>query len=439
MNSYQQSSEQYANKVARTFQNLCSSFYHTLECTCTTVVQFIIWLYSSICQWLIGLGNSMTIFGTASARRIHDKKKKMPKMIAVTTNEEAQAELEQQNKQQQSSSTDAKMISQMWSSVEQPIVQPVEFYSRKQIYTSDFNQPTLDGPDVAVSTVTPPPPPPPPSSSSSPSNSFSLSGFKTVTSAASRKDVEKAPPKGGVAVLPLDIMAEAHARVKERELKLSEQKVQVQENNEMNTDWTVTSKRFVPLKWKTPTSKMDERLIAENRANEDGETLKSTGRNIVSRIGRSSDQDAQFIFRVPTHQNIPSNRLPDGNFLMGRSVFSPVREAEEMRDRVNRRMTETPSETFFSSRLNTPLDDFSTASRINTPFEVNVDSNMDSYSGYPTSRSRSQSRIHTVFSPPPINQMHSPRKDETGINMLRQRSRTVEPRLAEGTVKALTR
>lgn len=32
------------------------------------------------------------------------------------------------------------------------------------------------------------------------------------------------PPKGGVAVLPLDITAEAYARVKERERKLSEQK-----------------------------------------------------------------------------------------------------------------------------------------------------------------------------------------------------------------------
>lgn len=94
---------------------------------------------------------------------------------------------------------------------------------------------------------------------------------------------------------------------------------------------------------------------------------------------------------------------------MGRSVFSPVQEAEELRDRVNRRMTETPSESFFGSRLNTPLDDFSTTSRLNTPFEATLDSHTDSYSGYPTSRSRSQSRIHTVFSPPPTNQMHSPR------------------------------
>lgn len=93
---------------------------------------------------------------------------------------------------------------------------------------------------------------------------------------------------------------------------------------------------------------------------------------------------------------------------MGRSVFSPVREAEEMRDRVNQRMTETPSGSFFGSRLNTSLDDFSTTSRINTPFDVSTDSHTDLYSNYPTSRSRSQSRIHTVCSPPPINQVHSP-------------------------------
>lgn len=94
---------------------------------------------------------------------------------------------------------------------------------------------------------------------------------------------------------------------------------------------------------------------------------------------------------------------------MGRSVFSPVREAEEMRYRVNRRMTETPSESFFGSRLNTPLDDFSATSRMNTPFEETVDSHTDSYPGYQTNRSLSQSRIHTVFSPPIVNQMHSPR------------------------------
>lgn len=73
----------------------------------------------------------------------------------------------------------------------------------------------------------------------------------------------------------------------------------------MNTDWTVSSRRFVPLKWKAPTSKVEERLTAENKVNEDDETLKPGRRNVVSRINRSSDQDAQFIFRLPTHQNIP--------------------------------------------------------------------------------------------------------------------------------------
>ncbi|VDK88102.1 unnamed protein product [Litomosoides sigmodontis] len=245
------------------------------------------------------------------------------------------------------------------------------------------------------------------------------------------------PPKGGVAVLPPDLMAEAHARVKEREQKLSDENVKGQENNE---DATVTIKKFIPLKWKAPASMLEESLLAENKASEDRETLKSTGVDVVSRISQPSDQDAQFIFRARTHQTIPSNRLPsDGNFLMGRSVFSPVREAEEMRDRVNQRMTETPSESFFGSRLNTSLDDFSTASRMNTPFDASKDSHTNLHSNYPTSRSRSQSRIHTVFSPPSINQVHSPRQDENGINMLRQRSRTVERRSGEGTVKALTR
>ncbi|VBB32441.1 unnamed protein product, partial [Acanthocheilonema viteae] len=411
MNSYQQLGEQYANKAARIFQNLCSAFYSILEGISTIIVHFIVWLYSIIHEWLVSSGNSTIISGTPTGS-IHNQKQ-MQNAFVETTNENVQVELRQRNKQQE---------------IQQQQQQQQSF--------------STEGSHVAVSVVNPPPqplqlPPPPPTTSSL---SLSLPAFKTVTSATSTKDNEKVPPKGGVAVLPLDIMAEAHARVKERELKLSEQKVEPQENNEMNGDWTVTSKRFIPLKWKAPTSKVEEGLTVENKANKNNETLKPARRNIVSRISRSSDQDAQFIFRAPTHQNISSNRLPDGNFLMGRSVFSPVREAEEMRDRVNQRMTETPSESFFGSRLNTPLDDFLTTSRINTPFEATADSHVDSYSGYPASRSRSQSRIHTIFSPPlTTNQIHSPRRDESGINMLRQRSRTVEPRLAEGTVKALTR
>ncbi|KAL3981512.1 putative integral membrane protein [Acanthocheilonema viteae] len=370
MNSYQQLGEQYANKAARIFQNLCSAFYSILEGISTIIVHFIVWLYSIIHEWLVSSGNSTTISGTPTGS-IHNQKQ-MQNAFVETTNENVQVELRQRNKQQEIQQQQQQQ--QSFSTVVNPPPQPLQL------------------------------PPPPPTTSSL---SLSLPAFKTVTSATSTKDNEKVPPKGGVAVLPLDIMAEAHARVKERELKLSEQKVEPQENNEMNGDWTVTSKRFIPLKWKAPTSKVEEGLTVENKANKNDETLKPARRNIVSRISRSSDQDAQFIFRAPTHQNISSNRLPDGNFLMGRSVFSPVREAEEMRDRVNRRMTETPSESFF---------------------------------GYPASRSRSQSRIHTIFSPPlTTNQIHSPRRDESGINMLRQRSRTVEPRLAEGTVKALTR
>ncbi|KAK6109721.1 putative integral membrane protein [Brugia pahangi] len=396
MNSYQQLSEQYANKMARTFQNLYSAFYCFLKYIGTIVVHFIIWLYSIIYEWLISSGSSTIISGTSTGN--------IPNQIQIqkTTIEKVQENLQQQNEQQQQQHSSA---------------------------TEDSN--------VAVTTLSSPPPPPPPPST--PSISLPLPIFKTETSTTSTKNGEKVPPKGGVAVLPLDIMAEAHARVKEREQKLIEQKAESHENNEMNNDWTVTSRKFIPAQWKMPVMKVDEKSMIENKESEDGEIIRSTRRNIVSRISRPTDQDAQFIFRAPTHQNVTSNRLTDGNFLMGRSVFSPIREAEEMRDRVNRRMTETPSESFFSSRLNTPLDDFSMTSRINTPFEVALDSQMDSSSRYPASRSRSQSRIHTVISPPPTNQMHSPRKDETGINMLRQRSRTVEPRLAEGTVKTLTR
>ncbi|VDO33948.1 unnamed protein product [Onchocerca flexuosa] len=434
MNSYQQISKQYANKTVRIFRYLCGAFYSILECISTNIVYFIAYLYSFIYEWLISAGNSTIISGTSTASI--QNQKQMQKTIGETTAEEVKAELQQQyhhdhEQQQQSSSTNANIIFQKWSLVEQPVVEPVEFYSRKHICTRNFNGPILENSMISSA------PPLPPSLPSTFSVSLSLP--KTVISSMSTKDGEKVPPKGGVAVLPLDIMAEAHARVKQREQRLSEQNAESQENNEMNTDWTVTSKRFAPFKWKTLTSNVKEKSMVEDQTNEDDEILKSARRNIVSRISRPSDQDAQFIFHVSTYQNIPSNHLPNGNFLMGRSVFSPVREAEEMRDRVNRRMTETPSESLFESRLNTPLDDFSMTSHVNTPLETTLDSYTDFYSGYPTSRSRSQSRIQTVFSPPLAKQIHSPRRDENGINMLRQRSKTVEPRLAEGTVKALTR
>lgn len=104
------------------------------------------------------------------------------------------------------------------------------------------------------------------------------------------------------------------------------------------------------------------------------------------------------------------NWLPEGSFLMGRSVFSPVREAEEMRNTVNRRLTETPSESRFGSRLDTPIEEPYTTPSFNTPFDATrSDSHPNCYSSFPASRSRSQSRIHSVLSPVTVNQVHSPR------------------------------
>uniref|UniRef100_A0A915PH63 DUF4005 domain-containing protein n=1 Tax=Setaria digitata TaxID=48799 RepID=A0A915PH63_9BILA len=430
-NAYQQLSEQYVNKVARAFQYLCSAFYSILKCICTIMMNIIIWFYSKIYDWFAS-GEHLTKTPGTSTTTFIKNQKEIEEVNSETIANKIQSELQQQQQQQQSSSIDSTMNFQIWSSPSQKApIQPVEFYSKKEIYTRNFDELTSEGSDATTSVVSP----------SAPA-SLSLPVFQAVTATATTiKDDEKIPPKGGVAVLPPDIMAEAHARVREREQKLNEQKVELQENNEMNSDWTVTSKRFVPLKWKMSTSKVDEGPLSDSKINEDeSEIMKPTGRSVVSRISQSSDQDAQFIFRPPKHQNIPANRLVDGNFLMGRSVFSPVREAEEMRDRLNRRMTETPSESLLGSRLNTPLEDFYTTSHINTPFDVATqDSHTDLYSGYPTNRSRSQSRIQATFSPPSFNKTPSPRRDEQGISMLRQRSKTVEPRIVEGTVKALTR
>lgn len=405
--------ERYANKAALAFQRFCSTLWCVLARFIVVVTDVITSLYLSTFELLFGDGSGS----------YHGE---IQKSIA-------EANIEASAKQQQPFSTVIFTGSATAASLTEKLAtESGEFCSRKQSHPTSFEHSLQDYSTVTNLIVSAPPPLPPPS--------------PTLTSTIIRKSGEtaneKVPPKGGIAVLPPDIMAEAHARVKEREQKINEQKADesVENNENLTTDWTVTSKRFIPTDWTTPTSKIENEIEADGKASEEeSEIWRPTSRNVVSRIPRSSDQDAQFIFHSPKHHNVPPNWLPEGSFLMGRSVFSPVREAEEMRNTVNRRLTETPSESRFGSRLDTPIEEPYTAPHINTPFDATrSDSYPNCNSSFPASHSRSQSRIHSALSPVTVNQVHSPSTNEQRISMLRQRSKTVEPR-EEGAVKALTR
>lgn len=277
-------------------------------------------------------------------------------------------------------------------------------------------------------------------------------------------------PKGGVAVLPPEIVAEASVRIKERERKTAEP--QEEHRNDFdtpNTDWTVTSTRkiadFNEINEGQTRGTVGGR-VSEQKFEQSWRPLTS---NVVSRIPRPSNEDAQFIFRTSKPaQHIMQTSLPEGNFFMGRSVFSPVREVEEMRNSINRKASLTPSESRFSSRVNTPLDGNFYSSRVNTPLEngqttsrlttpydivTSQSQNSTSYekSAYDSRshsqlaerhlspRSRSHSRLASYLTKQPVNQdNYTSRTDENAVSYLRHRSRTVEPR-AENIVRTITR
>uniref|UniRef100_A0A1I8AJK5 Uncharacterized protein n=1 Tax=Steinernema glaseri TaxID=37863 RepID=A0A1I8AJK5_9BILA len=83
----------------------------------------------------------------------------------------------------------------------------------------------------------------------------------------------------------------------------------------------------------------------------------TTKRDIVSRIPRPNGEDAQFIF----HSYRPKQYVDsESSFMMGRSVYKPLEEAERMRMEINRRSESR------SSRMNTPFEPIAD-SRISTP------------------------------------------------------------------------
>lgn len=99
-----------------------------------------------------------------------------------------------------------------------------------------------------------------------------------------------------------------------------------------------------------------------------------------------------------------SGPLTDDAFLMGRSVFSPVREAEELRNSINRKAMRSESVTrsetpgnydgiYGSSVPYTPYDYTSQSSRSTTPYDKLQNMAMSYY----TQRSRPPHRMYKSY------------------------------------------
>lgn len=112
--------------------------------------------------------------------------------------------------------------------------------------------------------------------------------------------------------------------------------------------------------------------------------------------------------------------LTEDNYLMGRSVYTPMREAEEMRESINRKamlnevsQTQTPSSNYEYSyryyRPTTPYDITSQSSRSVTPFDSEKQRKLHSMaSSYYSQRSRPVHRFARNYVYSSSNQEPSP-------------------------------
>ncbi|VDM38212.1 unnamed protein product [Toxocara canis] len=282
--------------------------------------------------------------------------------------------------------------------IAQPLKGPAEFYARTEALR-DISDSGANADAKSDSLTTSPPPPPPPPFGVLPTNSGAQPNSTTQTLEKRNAEIDKArtiqKPKGAVAVLPPDLMAEASARIRELETKLNEAEKEqrkltstpptnatdsesaLPQNENVDTsasDWAVSNRRFLP-QWTEATTLTHRRHASRGYGTTDSEdetdlSWRPYGRKVVSRISTANDENSQFIFsQAKSPEYIMQSSLPDGGFFMGRSVFSPLPEAEEMRPSINRRASATPSESRVGSRINTPFEELLSQPRINTPLE----------------------------------------------------------------------
>ncbi|CAI4225508.1 unnamed protein product [Auanema sp. JU1783] len=191
----------------------------------------------------------------------------------------------------------------------------------ESFYTQRVYAPVTDEPaDTHVTqdslremSVPPPAPPPPPPKPIRIGTSVERDLSERKTPSKEFKEV-----KGGIPNLPADLMAELSGALRQ-ERGHSAQREMTQSCHPDMAEWKTQERR--------------ERATTPHsyRASSVGPTMRRL-EQVVSRLEDTTDDEAQFVFR-PKQQNQQNG---DG-YRIGRSVFSPVEEVEQMRDQINRR------------------------------------------------------------------------------------------------------
>ncbi|EYC30962.1 hypothetical protein Y032_0004g1875 [Ancylostoma ceylanicum] len=176
-----------------------------------------------------------------------------------------------------------------------------------------------------------PPPPPPPTPFSKPIRientvngregvdqweSESSTARSAITDTLPTATVKREPP--GLGKLPADVMAELHGEIGTQKMRQErEASVQREMTQSCHPDMA---------QWKSNDNDRYDRSATATpfRASSVGPTMRKL-EQVVSRLEDSSDNEAQYVFRAK-----PSD------YMMGKSVYTPIEEAEQMRDNINR-------------------------------------------------------------------------------------------------------
>ncbi|CAO4374515.1 unnamed protein product [Caenorhabditis nigoni] len=194
-----------------------------------------------------------------------------------------------------------------------------ESFYYERVFEEPKQEQVIPEPPREKSVPPPPPPPPPPKPiSREPSRARSM-----TPGARERREV-----KGGIGGFKSDIMDE-----------LEEQQRARQERASVNREMTQSCHPDM-AQWKA--NEVVDRSANSTpwRASSVGPTMRRL-EQVVSRVEGDDQKEANFVFRPQKivhsseeYQN-RNKQHSDNGFMMGRSVFSPVEEAEQMRKDIN--------------------------------------------------------------------------------------------------------
>uniref|UniRef100_A0A1I7TE14 HTH myb-type domain-containing protein n=1 Tax=Caenorhabditis tropicalis TaxID=1561998 RepID=A0A1I7TE14_9PELO len=194
-----------------------------------------------------------------------------------------------------------------------------ESFYYERVFEEPKQDKSIPEPPREKSVPPPPPPPPPPKPvSREPSRARSM-----TPGGKERKEV-----KGGIGGFKSDIMdeLEEHQRVR-------------QERASVNREMTQSCHPDM-AQWKANETVDRSANSTPWRASSVGPTMRRL-EQVVSRVEGDDQKEANFVFRPQKivhsseeYQN-RNKQSSDSGFMMGRSVFSPVEEAEQMRKNIN--------------------------------------------------------------------------------------------------------